>query len=176
MRTLAPQPPLSWADPSEQLDPRCSPSLHIYHKKTKNTKHTHKTQTNTNRHKTHKHIHIWKGWSPMLPISTHSTQNKNSKSAACHCLAYGAFDYWCCTARVPCDVFRFNRSGLVCALHMGPRADISIYDTHICIWGPARWYMSNLRLYLAETSLLARLNCLNCLNRLNCPALSCPAC
>ena len=36
------QPPLSWADPSEQLDPRCSPSLHIYHKKTKNTKHTHK--------------------------------------------------------------------------------------------------------------------------------------
>ena len=107
----------------------------------------------------------------MLPISTHSTQNKNSKSAACHCLAYGAFDYWCCTARVPCDVFRFNRSGLVCALHMGPRADISIYDIYICTWSPARRYMSNLRLYLAETSLLARLNCLNCLNRLNCPAL-----
>ena len=51
-----------------------------------------------------------------------------------------ALDRSNCTARVRCDVFRFNRSGLVCALHMGPRADISIYDIDICIWGRALIY------------------------------------
>ena len=77
-----------------------SPLLPISsHLSQKNEEHkTHaQTYTNTNRHEIHKHIHL----SSLIPDALHTQHKiKTLKSAACHCPACGAFDYWCCTRSV----------------------------------------------------------------------------